>query len=503
MGLPRHPQRHQELRAGGGAPPHRPRGRGRGVPGPRRPLGMREVDAPEHDRGARGDHLGRHRDQRARGERGATLQAQHRHGVPELRALPQHDGGQNITFGPRDARRPQARARPRAGEVAKLSRSTTSSTASRAALGRAAQRVAMGRALVRNPDVFLFDEPLSNLDAKLRVDMRTEIKKLHQRLGRTIVYVTHDQIEAMTLSTRIAVMNKGYVQQFGTPKGDLRHPANLFVALFMGSPVDEPPAAQARGERRAPCGRDRRRGQDGPCGLSQGSLARLGRARARPGIRPEADHRPRGADRKSLNVQPFRNPVSGDEPAGADTFVTTTIGGQGRIARMRARRGVAPARLSTSPSTWTRPWLRPRDRESHLLTDAAGRPHHRLRHGRGDAAAALAPTGRRACPGTGRAPGGQPRGARSSRHLRARPLPPQGGVARRRRAGLQPRQLRLCGRQHEILWSGPPALPRRGLRPLASLAAPRPAGPSLQGPGTRVYARAEALYRGRATPLGT
>ena len=76
----------------------------------------------------------------------------------------------------------------------------------------------MGRALVRDPDVFLFDEPLSNLDAKLRVDMRTEIKKLHQKLGTTIVYVTHDQIEAMTLSTRIAVMNGGYVQQLGTPK---------------------------------------------------------------------------------------------------------------------------------------------------------------------------------------------------------------------------------------------------------------------------------------------
>jgi multiple sugar transport system ATP-binding protein len=76
----------------------------------------------------------------------------------------------------------------------------------------------MGRALVRDPEVFLFDEPLSNLDAKLRVDMRTEIKKLHQRLGTTIVYVTHDQIEAMTLATRIAVMKGGIIQQFGTPK---------------------------------------------------------------------------------------------------------------------------------------------------------------------------------------------------------------------------------------------------------------------------------------------
>jgi multiple sugar transport system ATP-binding protein len=85
--------------------------------------------------------------------------------------------------------------------------------------------------------VFLFDEPLSNLDAKLRVDMRTEIKKLHQKLGTTIVYVTHDQIEAMTLSTRIAVMYDGYVQQLGTPKEIYDTPSNLFVATFMGSPA--------------------------------------------------------------------------------------------------------------------------------------------------------------------------------------------------------------------------------------------------------------------------
>jgi multiple sugar transport system ATP-binding protein len=98
------------------------------------------------------------------------------------------------------------------------------------------QRVAMGRALVRKPKIFLFDEPLSNLDAQLRVDMRTEIKKLHQRLGATIVYVTHDQIEAMTLATRIAVMRSGELQQLGTPSEVYNRPANTFVAGFMGSP---------------------------------------------------------------------------------------------------------------------------------------------------------------------------------------------------------------------------------------------------------------------------
>src|SRR5450631_1864012 len=98
------------------------------------------------------------------------------------------------------------------------------------------QRVAMGRALVRQPRVFLFDEPLSNLDAKLRVDMRVEIKRLHQRTGATIVYVTHDQIEAMTLATRIAVLKDGELQQVGSPYEVYNTPANLFVADFMGSP---------------------------------------------------------------------------------------------------------------------------------------------------------------------------------------------------------------------------------------------------------------------------
>src|SRR6201996_948754 len=98
------------------------------------------------------------------------------------------------------------------------------------------QRVAMGRALARDPVMFLFDEPLSNLDAKLRIEMRSEIKLLHQRLGTTIVYVTHDQIEAMTLGDRIAVMKDGVVQQFGAPQDIYDSPSNLFVAGFIGAP---------------------------------------------------------------------------------------------------------------------------------------------------------------------------------------------------------------------------------------------------------------------------
>ncbi len=98
------------------------------------------------------------------------------------------------------------------------------------------QRVAIGRALVRDVDVFLFDEPLSNLDAKLRSDLRVEIKRLHQRLKNTMIYVTHDQIEAMTLADRIAIMKNGVIQQLGDPHSVYNHPVNLFVAGFIGSP---------------------------------------------------------------------------------------------------------------------------------------------------------------------------------------------------------------------------------------------------------------------------
>lgn len=99
------------------------------------------------------------------------------------------------------------------------------------------QRVALGRAIVRDPQVFLFDEPLSNLDAKLRVQMRTELKKLHERLQATVVYVTHDQVEAMTMGDRIVLMNDGVVYQVGTPMDLYNKPANLFVAGFIGSPA--------------------------------------------------------------------------------------------------------------------------------------------------------------------------------------------------------------------------------------------------------------------------
>ncbi|GAB4577041.1 MAG: sn-glycerol-3-phosphate ABC transporter ATP-binding protein UgpC [Roseibium sp.] len=199
------------------------------------------------------------------------------------------------------------------------------------------QRVAMGRALVRDPDVFLFDEPLSNLDAKLRVDMRTEIKKLHEKLKTTVVYVTHDQIEAMTLSTRIAVMNKGFIQQLGTPKEIYDTPSNVFVATFMGSPAmnimpakvmvrDGVPHAEVTDAEGKPC----------LLAFSQANLAAWDGKDILVGIRPEAITDPDGADRKSANIVSLRNRVGVTEPAGSDTFVTMTLGGRDAIARMRA-----------------------------------------------------------------------------------------------------------------------------------------------------------------------
>jgi len=103
--------------------------------------------------------------------------------------------------------------------------------------GAQRQRVAVGRAIVRKPAVFLFDEPLSNLDAKLRVQMRAELSKLHDRLQTTIIYVTHDQVEAMTMGTKIVVMKDGLIQQIGAPLEVYNHPVNMFVAGFIGSPV--------------------------------------------------------------------------------------------------------------------------------------------------------------------------------------------------------------------------------------------------------------------------
>jgi multiple sugar transport system ATP-binding protein len=144
---------------------------------------------------------------------------------------------ENIGFGMKIRKLPKAEIAAKTAEVARLLQIGHLLDRQPAQLsGGQRQRVAMGRALVRDPKLFLFDEPLSNLDAKLRVEMRAEIKRLHKRTGASIVYVTHDQIEAMTLASRIVVLKDGYVQQIGTPQEIYDSPANTFVADFMGSP---------------------------------------------------------------------------------------------------------------------------------------------------------------------------------------------------------------------------------------------------------------------------
>ncbi|MDW4498871.1 sn-glycerol-3-phosphate ABC transporter ATP-binding protein UgpC [Sulfitobacter sp. D35] len=209
------------------------------------------------------------------------------------------------------------------------------------------QRVAMGRALVRDPDVFLFDEPLSNLDAKLRVDMRTEIKKLHQKLGTTIVYVTHDQIEALTLSTRIAVMYGGHVQQLGTPKEIYDRPANMFVAGFMGSPsMNLFPAtvAEENGKAVATVSLSGGSAVSLPFPGNSGMSGHAGRE-IMLGIRPEAITDPDGADRNGMAVHHIEAKVEVTEPAGSDTFVVTHLGGKEVTGRFRADVDVSPGKV--------------------------------------------------------------------------------------------------------------------------------------------------------------
>jgi len=246
--------------------------------------------------------------------------------------------GQNITFGLEMHNVPKMERDKAMKDVAGLLQITELLDRKPGALsGGQRQRVAMGRALVRNPDVFLFDEPLSNLDAKLRVDMRTEIKKLHQKLGTTFVYVTHDQIEAMTLSTRIAVMFGGYVQQLGTPQEIYDTPANIFVATFMGSPAMNVVPAKVVVENGRPMAHVALHdGKIATLPFSQDNMAAWDGRDIMLGIRPETITDEDASDRKSKNIAPMMNRIVVTEPAGSDTFVTMTLGGRDVIARMRS-----------------------------------------------------------------------------------------------------------------------------------------------------------------------
>lgn len=197
------------------------------------------------------------------------------------------------------------------------------------------QRVAIGRALVRDPQLFLFDEPLSNLDAKLRVEMRTEIKKLHQTLNASIVYVTHDQIEAMTLATQIVVMKGGVIQQIGTPAEIYKRPANMFVADFMGSPSMNLIPARATPEATTIKIEISRPGNTPLTLTACRNISTLGAPQdIILGLRPEDITISGTADNKGNQVANCLIDVV--EPAGADTYVVTQLGGKQVTARLRA-----------------------------------------------------------------------------------------------------------------------------------------------------------------------
>ncbi|NRA20372.1 MAG: sn-glycerol-3-phosphate ABC transporter ATP-binding protein UgpC [Oceanospirillaceae bacterium] len=257
---------------------------------------------------------------------------------------PNMNVAQNISFGLEMRKVPKLEREQAVQKVAKMLQMEALLNRKPSQLsGGQRQRVAMGRALVRNPRVFLFDEPLSNLDAKLRVDMRTEIKQLHQRLGATIVYVTHDQIEAMTLATKIAVMNAGIVQQFGTPQEIYDNPVNTFVAGFMGSPSmnliqakvcnvkDKLHFEVATADQGEPLLLPVKRDQQALSGYLGHTITL--------GLRPETITDPGSANRSEGQIHEADLKVEVTEPTGADMFVVTQLGGREVVARMRSRCG--------------------------------------------------------------------------------------------------------------------------------------------------------------------
>ncbi len=201
------------------------------------------------------------------------------------------------------------------------------------------QRVAMGRAIVRDPQVFLFDEPLSNLDAKLRVQMRTEIKELHQRISTTTVYVTHDQIEAMTMADKIVVMHDGLVEQIGAPLDLYDRPDNQFVAGFIGSPAMNflPGHIRANGQAHF----------EGPQGLKLPLAGAPANSDGRPavyGVRPE--HFTLADDGVEAEIQVV-------EPTGSEVHVAAKVGGVETVAVFRERHNFKPGdkiRLKPNPN---------------------------------------------------------------------------------------------------------------------------------------------------------
>ena len=242
---------------------------------------------------------------------------------------------ENITFGMESRRVPKAAQNEAVARVASLLQIGELLGRRPAQLsGGQRQRVAMGRALVRDPALFLFDEPLSNLDAKLRVEMRTEIKKLHQRVKKTTIYVTHDQVEAMTLASRVAVLHKGVLQQFDRPRVVYDRPANRFVAGFMGSPSMNFIPAELVEEGGKPC--VALPGNGSPAALLPLVTSATNSARKVVlGVRPEHMARDTGGGARP-GYGRMDATVEVVEPTGAETMVVMRVGAQEITARFEA-----------------------------------------------------------------------------------------------------------------------------------------------------------------------
>ena len=232
---------------------------------------------------------------------------------------------ENMAFGLRLRKEPEAVIQQRVMDAARLLKIEHLLDRKPAALsGGQRQRVAIGRAIVRQPKVFLFDEPLSNLDAQLRGEMRAEIKKLHHRLGATIIYVTHDQVEAMTLANQIAVMRGGHVMQLGSPDQIYNQPQALFVAGFMGSPamnlLDVQPVPEGL------------RIGDQLLALPNGRWTTATHTTLKMGLRPENCH----IQRATPHDVPLQAQLVLLEPLGAETLATFQVQGQELTARLPA-----------------------------------------------------------------------------------------------------------------------------------------------------------------------
>jgi multiple sugar transport system ATP-binding protein len=271
---------------------------------------------------------------------------------------------ENMSFGLRLKKFPKAEINARVDEAARiLDISELLDRKPKQLSGGQRQRVAMGRAIVRNPKVFLFDEPLSNLDAKLRVQMRIEIKKVHQKVRTTTVYVTHDQVEAMTLADRVVVMNHGVIEQVGTPQELYHSPRTRFVAGFIGSPAMNfiPCRLEGSGD-----GLVLKAGEGLALPLPPARVkqyaSHASNGRLLLGLRPEhlTDARPH----MEPGIVPFEAKVDVTEPMGMETFVYFALNGTqvcGRVNPAVGAKDGAPLRMAADLNNM------------HLIDEATGR----------------------------------------------------------------------------------------------------------------------------------